>query len=96
VQLPPDWPFLRIHLELLLGQLSLDSRHVRRLPCEYVSVVLQKLDKHAFLFVGEARADDHSLALNGEPEVDPLCILSRPHRGRARRFVRGDHEAILC
>jgi hypothetical protein len=52
----------------VLGQFSRDSRHVRRLPCEYVPIVLQKLDERAFLFVVEAGADDCGLALVGEPE----------------------------
>ena len=60
----------------MLGQLSQDFRHVQRLPCEHVSVVLQKLDELAFLFVGKARVDDRGLALVGEPKVDPLCFFS--------------------
>jgi hypothetical protein len=35
----------------VLGQFSLDSRHIRRLPCEYVSVILQEPDERAFLFL---------------------------------------------
>jgi hypothetical protein len=52
------------------------------LSCKYVSVVLQKLDERTFLFVGEAGANDRGLALVEEPEVDPLCLLGQPHRGR--------------
>jgi hypothetical protein len=40
-----------VDLQFVLGQFSWDSRHIRRLPCEYVSVILQKLDECAFLFV---------------------------------------------
>jgi hypothetical protein len=71
----------------VLDQFSRDSPHVRRLPCEYVPVVLQKLDKHVFLFVGEAGADDYGLAFIGEPDVDPFGLLSRPHRGCDQCFI---------
>jgi hypothetical protein len=46
----------------VLGQFSRDSRHIRRLPCEYVPVILQEPDERAFLFIIKARADDGSLA----------------------------------
>ena len=46
----------------MLGQFSRDSRHICRLPCEYVSVILQEPDERAFLFVVEAGTDDFSLA----------------------------------
>jgi hypothetical protein len=68
-QVLSDRPCLRIHLEVVLNHLSQDSRHVRRLPCEHISVILQKLDEHAFLLVSEAIADDRSLALVREPKV---------------------------
>jgi hypothetical protein len=38
----------------VLGQFSRDSQHIRRLPCEYVSVILQEPDERVFLFVVEA------------------------------------------
>jgi hypothetical protein len=59
----------------VLGQFSRDSRHIRRLPCEYVSVILYELDERAFLFVIQAGADDGGLALISEPEVDPFWFL---------------------
>jgi hypothetical protein len=65
-------------------------------PCENIAVILPKLDKRAFLFVSEAGADDRSLALVGEPKVDPLGFFSRPHRGSGGFFVRGDCEVIPC
>jgi hypothetical protein len=71
----------------VLGQFSRDSRHIHRLPCEYVSVILQKLDERAFLFVIQAGADDGSLALVSEPEVNSFCFLSRPHRGHDLSFI---------
>jgi hypothetical protein len=63
---------LRIHLLFVLGQLSKDSLHAYGLPHEYIMVVLQKLDKRAFLFGSEAGTDDHRLALIGETKVSSL------------------------
>jgi hypothetical protein len=79
----------------VLGQFSRDSRLIRRLPCEYVSVILQKLDERAFLFVIQAGTDDDSLALIGEPKVDSLGFFSRSHRGHDLSFIRGYHEVFL-
>jgi hypothetical protein len=80
-------PCLGIDLQFMLGQFSRESRHIRRLPCEYVSVILQKLDERAFLFVVEAGADDGSLAFISKPQVDSLCFLCRPHIGHDLSFV---------
>jgi hypothetical protein len=82
-------------LQFVLGQFSRDSRHIRRLPCEYVSVILQKLDERTFLFVIQAGTDDGSLALIGEPEVDSLGFFSQPHRGHGWSFIRGYREVFL-
>jgi hypothetical protein len=79
----------------VLGQFSWDSRHIRRLPCEYVSVILQELDERTFLFVVQARADDGSLAFISEPEVDSFCLLSWPHRGHGLSFIRRYREIFL-
>jgi hypothetical protein len=79
----------------VLGQLSQDSRHIRRLPCEYVSVILQKLDERAFLFVIQTGTDDSSLALVGEPKIDSLGFFSRSHRGHDLSFIRGYREIFL-
>jgi hypothetical protein len=79
----------------VLGQFSRDSRHIRKLPFEYVSVILQELDERAFLFVVQARADDGSLAFIGEPKVDSLCLLSHPHRGHDLSFIRRYREVFL-
>jgi hypothetical protein len=79
----------------VLGQFSRDSRHIRRLSREYVSVVLQKLDKRAFLFVIQAGTDDSSLALVGEPKIDSLGFFSRPYRGHDLSFIRGYHKVFL-
>jgi hypothetical protein len=95
MQLLLDRPCLGIDLQFVLGQFSRDSRHIRRLPCEYVSVILQKLDERAFLFVVQAGADDGSLAFISEPEVDSLHFLSRSHRGHGLRFIRRYREVFL-
>jgi hypothetical protein len=57
-----NWSCLRIHFKFVLGQFSRDYRHIRRLPCEYIRVILQEPDEHAFLFVIEAGVDDGGLA----------------------------------
>jgi hypothetical protein len=88
-------PFLRIDLQFVIDQFSWVSWHICRLTCEYVSVILQEPDEHAFLFVVEARADDGGLAFISEPQVDPLCLLSRPHRGHSLSFIRGYREVSL-
>jgi hypothetical protein len=36
---------------------------------EYISIILQKLNERAFLFVVQAGADDGGLAFISEPEV---------------------------
>jgi hypothetical protein len=94
-QLLSDRPRLGIDLQFVLGQLSRDSRHIRRLPCEYVSVILQKLDERAFLFVIQAGADDGSLAFISEPEVDSLGFFSQPHRGHGLSFICRCYEVLL-
>jgi hypothetical protein len=60
-------PCLRIDLQFVLGQFSRDSRHICRLPCEYILVILQEQDERAFLFVVEARADDGGIVFISEP-----------------------------
>jgi hypothetical protein len=94
-QLFSDRPRLGIDLQFVLGQLSRDSQHIRRLSCEYVSVILQKLDERAFLFVIQARDDDGSLAFISEPEVDSLGFFSQPHRGHGLSFMCRYCEVLL-
>jgi hypothetical protein len=79
----------------VLDQFSRDSRHICRFPCEYVSVILQEPDERAFLFVVEAGADDGSLAFISKSQVDPLCLLCRPHRGHGWSFVHRYDEVSL-
>jgi hypothetical protein len=83
---------LRIHFKFVLGQFSRDSLHVRRLPCEYIMIILQELDGHTFLFVVETGADDGSLAFIRESQINHFSFFSRPHRGRGLSFARGDRE----
>jgi hypothetical protein len=78
---------LGIDLQFVLSQFSRDSWHIRRLPCEYVSVILQEPDERAFLFVVKAGVDDGSPACISEPKVDSFRLLSRPHRDHGLSFV---------
>jgi hypothetical protein len=94
-QLLSDRPRLGIDLQFVLDQLSRDSRHICRLPCEYVSVILHKLDERAFLFVIQVGADDGGLAFISEPEVDSLGLFSRPHRGHGLSFMCRYCEVLL-
>jgi hypothetical protein len=79
----------------VLGQFSRDSRHIRRLPCEYVSVILQEPDECAFLFVIQAGADDGGFAFVGEPKVDSFGFFRQPHRGHGLSLVCGYCEVFL-
>jgi hypothetical protein len=94
-QLLSDRPCLGIDIQFVLGQLSRDSRHIRRLPCEYVSFILQKMDERAFLFVIQAGADDGGLAFISELEVDSFRFLSRPHRVYDLSFICRYCEVLL-
>jgi hypothetical protein len=84
-----------VHFEFVLDQLSRDSRHVHRLPCEHVPIVLQELDKRAFLFVVEVGTDDCGLAFIRESKIDPFSFFNRPHRGHGRGFIRRDCEVFF-
>jgi hypothetical protein len=95
MQILSDRPRLGIDLQFVLGQVSRDSRHIRRLPCEYVSVILQKLDERAFLFVIQTRAEDGNLAFISEPKVDSLGFFSRPHRDHGLSFTCRYCEVLL-
>jgi hypothetical protein len=95
MQLLSNRPCLRIDFQFVLDQFSRDSRHIRRLPCEYVPVILQEPDERTFLFIVEAGTDDGSLALINESQVDPISFLSQPHRGHGLSFVSGYGEILL-
>jgi hypothetical protein len=95
MQLLSNRPCLRIHLQFVLSQFSWDSRHIRRLPCEYVSVILQEPDECAFLFVIKARPNDGDLTLISESQIDPLSLFSRPYRGHDLSFIGGYCETLL-
>jgi hypothetical protein len=94
-QLLSDQSHLRIHFKFVLGQFSRDSRYVCRLPCEYIPIILQEPNEHAFLFIVEARADDGSLAFIRESQINPFSFFSRPHRGCSLSFVRGGREIFI-
>jgi hypothetical protein len=87
MQLLPDRSCLRIHFRFVLGQFSRDSQHVRRLPCEYIPIILQEPNERAFLFVVEVGADDGSLAFIRESQINPLSFFSRPHRGHGLSYI---------
>jgi hypothetical protein len=75
-QLLSDRSRLGIDLQFVLGQLSRDSRHIRRLPCEYVSVILQKLDERCW---GRASVRRRSHAKKQ--------LRLKPSQGDGRRFL---------
>jgi hypothetical protein len=95
MQLLSNRACLRIHLQFVLGQFSRDSRHIRRLPCEYVSVILQEPNEGTFLFVIKAGTDDRGVALISKSQIDPLSLLSRPYRGHDLSFIGGYCETLL-
>jgi hypothetical protein len=84
-----------IDLQFVLGQFSRDSRHIRRLPHEYVPVILLEPDERAFLFVVEAGTDDVGLAFISEPQVDHFRLFNRLHRGYGLSFIRSYREVSL-
>jgi hypothetical protein len=47
----------------LLGDFPQNAWHVRGFPCKDVSVHVEEVDEHAFLFGRERGADVHHLAL---------------------------------
>jgi hypothetical protein len=95
MQLLSDRSCLRIYFKFVLSQFSRDFWHVHRLPCEYISIVLQELDERPFLFDVEAGPDDCSLAFIRESQIDPFSFFSRSHRGHNLSFVRGDHDIFI-
>lgn len=70
---------MRVGFQFELAQLPEDPEHVNRLPCKHVSVILQELDEHAFLFLEEARSDGRHLACVREAEVGLLGLLGWSH-----------------
>jgi hypothetical protein len=86
---------LRIDLQFVLGQFYRDSQHIRRLPCEYVSVILQEPDERAFLFIIEVGIDDGGLALISKSQVDHLSLFSWPYRGHGLSFTGGYRETLF-
>jgi hypothetical protein len=78
----------------VLDQLSRDSWHVHRLPCEQVPIVLQELDERTFLFVVEAGTDACSLAFIRDSE-NPRLILLVSSVGRVEVVVGTSFEGIV-
>jgi hypothetical protein len=52
------------------------------------------MDNRAFLFGGEAAADDRRLAFVGEAEVGSLGFFGWAHGGSYRCFIHGNYEVI--
>jgi hypothetical protein len=50
-----------VDFKCVLNQLSGDTRHVRRAPCEDVGVFLEKIGEREFLFGVEVGPDDDFL-----------------------------------
>jgi hypothetical protein len=70
---------LGTHLDakLMLGDLPRNAWHVRRLPCEDITISTQEVDKRTFLFGGALVPDLHSLGRVVEVNLDGLAILGR-------------------
>jgi hypothetical protein len=62
----------RVDIELMLDQLPGHPWHVRWFPHEDVSVSLEEVDEHVFLFRVEARPDGGGLAAVACPKVNCL------------------------
>ena len=61
----------------MLGDLPKYARHVRRLPCEDVMVVVQEVDEVAFLFGRELGPDPNRLGWVGGVDSHCLGFLER-------------------
>jgi hypothetical protein len=51
VRLLAYWPGVGVNLQAVLDHLPGDPRHLRRLPCEHVSICLEESDEREFLFL---------------------------------------------
>jgi hypothetical protein len=56
----------------VLSQLPRNTWHIRRGPCEYVSIVPEETGEHEFLFLSEVVTDDHLLGWVDKAETDLL------------------------
>jgi hypothetical protein len=52
---------LWVQMKFVLNQFPMNSRHVSRLPCEYVPIFLEEFDEREFLFgiQGDAYVSNH-------------------------------------
>jgi hypothetical protein len=81
---------MRVHFEFVLDQLSRDSRHVCRLPCKHIPIVLQ--DWTSALSCLSSRLELMIVILRSS-ENSRLILFSffcRPHRGHDQGFTRRD------
>ena len=53
--------YFRVDSQVMLSQLPGNTRHVRRLPCKNVPVLMDELDERAFLFRIQVGTDDELL-----------------------------------
>ena len=59
----------------MLGDLPWYPRHVRRLPCEDITIGEQEVNELAFLFGQELGLDPHSLSWVSGVDPHRLCFL---------------------
>jgi hypothetical protein len=59
-----NWLRPFVDVQAVLGKFLWDTWHVRRLPCEDVTILTKKLDERAFLFVGEVGTNACRLELS--------------------------------
>ena len=70
-----DWLHFWVSVEVVLSELPRDAWHVRRFPCEDVSILMDELYECAFLFVRETCPDGKLLRRISGDEVDFLGVL---------------------
>ena len=61
----------------MLGDVSRYARHVRWLPCEDITIGVQKIDELAFLFGRKLGPDLHHLGWVDEVDSHYLSFLER-------------------
>lgn len=94
MQLLPNQFHLRIDLQLVLDHLPGNPKHVCRLPCKHVPVILQEPNECAFLFRSEARGDGRCLMCVREAKVGLLghfCWMN----GQCWGCLRGRGQEVV-
>ena len=71
----------------MLGDLLRYARHVRRLPCEDITIIAQEVDELAFLFGRELGPDSHYFGWVGGVDTHRLGFLERAEGRRGGWFV---------